>query len=80
VPVITGDACARHFAQLWTACFGSFIGQATADKYMIFAPELLGPDIFYKRMFRGPEESDRWDEMLSLKGMAEQCFASAQCY
>lgn len=80
VPVVTGDACARHFQQLWTACFGAFIAQATADQYMIFAPELLGPDIFYARMFGGSEESDRWDEMLLLKGMAEQCFASAQRY
>jgi hypothetical protein len=80
VPLVTGEANARHFEQLWTACFGAFIAQATADQHMIFAPELLGPDIFYARVFGGSEESDRWDEMLLLKGMAEQCFASAQCY
>ena len=70
----------RHFEQLWTACFRAFIAHATAEEYIIFTPELLGPDIFYARVFDGSEESDRWDEMLSLKGMAEQCFASAQCY
>src|SRR5436305_2879318 len=79
VPVTTGASYVRHFEQLWTACFRAFIAHATAEEYIIFTPELLGPDIFYARVFDGSEESDRWDEMLLLKGMAEQCFALARC-
>jgi hypothetical protein len=78
VPVVAGASYVRHFEQLWTACFRSFIGAAEAPEFIIFAPELLAPDIFYARALGGAEESDRWTEMLLLKDMAERCFACAQ--
>ncbi len=63
-----------HFRQLWTACF----------RYgaRIFAPELLAPRIYYARSFPGPdgnpvEESDRWEQSLILKRIAEECFEHA---
>lgn len=63
-----------HFRQLWTACF----------RYgtRIFAPELLAPSIYYARTFPGPnghpvEESDRWEQSLILKKIAEDCWEDA---
>lgn len=63
-----------HFRELWTACF-----RAGAD---IFTPELLAPDIYYARTFRDAagkpvEESDRWEQSLVLRRIAEECFAEA---
>ena len=42
-----------------------------------FAPELLSGEIFYAQTFNGQEETDRWEEMLSLKAIAQECFACA---
>ena len=47
-----------HFRRLWTACFRHAI---------YFTPELLGPDIYYARIFRGAEESDRWQQSLESR-------------
>lgn len=63
-----------HFRELWTACFRA--GAA------IFTPELLAPDIYYARTFRDAagkpvEESDRWEQSLVLRRIAEECFAEA---
>lgn len=66
-----------HFRQLWTACFRAFM-QAEPAGAICFTPELLGPDIFYARVFQQKEESDRWEQSLVLKRIAEECFASAQ--
>jgi len=65
----------QHFRELWTACFR----HGTA----IFTPELLAPNIYYARIFpdsRGvaQEESDRWEQSLLLKKIAEECFAEAK--
>ncbi len=63
-----------HFRQLWTACF----------RYgaSIFTPELLAPGIYYARTFPGPngepvEESDRWQQSLLLRQIAEECYREA---
>ena len=72
-----------HFRQLWTACFREFLSRAGADDTIYFAPELLAPDIFYARTFSDAagvpvEESDRWEQSLVLKSIAESCFEEAQ--
>lgn len=72
-----------HFKQLWMACFREFLSRAGADDSIYFAPELLAPDIFYARTFpnaagEAVEESDRWQQALVLKQIAEQCFAEAR--
>ena len=77
VPAEEGAPYVEHFKQLWTACFRGFLKSGEAD-HICFTPELLGPNIFYARTFRGAEESDRWQQALILKEIAEQCFASAQ--
>jgi hypothetical protein len=71
-----------HFKQLWTACFAEFLAKAENGDSIYFAPELLAPDIFYARTFPNAsgemvEESDRWEQSLVLKRMAESCFEQA---
>ena len=68
-----------HFKQLWTACFRH------ARQAIYFAPELLAPDIFYARTFANAagelvEESDRWEQSLVLKRIAENCFEQAYAH
>jgi hypothetical protein len=72
----------QHFKQLWTACFRNFIGAAAPGDCIYFAPELLAPHIYYARTFPNREgvpveESDRWQQSLLLKQIAEQCFREA---
>lgn len=67
-----------HFKQLWTRAFSSFVRAAEPGESICFAPELLSPDIFYARTFNGAEESDRWQQSLLLKRIAEECFTHAQ--
>jgi hypothetical protein len=65
----------QHFRQLWTKCFGY---GAT-----IFVPELLAPDIYYARTVpdvngQEIEESNRWEQSLVLRRIAEECFKDSQ--
>jgi hypothetical protein len=71
-----------HFKQLWTACFRSFVRVASEGDSIYFAPELLAPQIYYARTFPNRdgipvEESDRWEQSLILKRIAEECFQEA---
>jgi hypothetical protein len=73
----------KHFKQLWTTCFREFLGRADAGESIYFAPELLAPAIFYARTFVNAagetvEESDRWEQSLVLKRIAERCFEEAR--
>ncbi len=73
-----------HFRQLWTLAFRNFLRTAQANDSICFAPELLAPDIYYARVFpiasgEGMEESDRWEQSVLLKRMAEECFRAARC-
>src|SRR5581483_8947368 len=59
-----------HFRQLWTTCF--------RNGARIFTPELLAPGIYYARLLRTEggrlaEESDRWEQSLILRRIAEEC-------
>lgn len=74
---------AGHFTQLWTAAFRHFVRHALPDETIYFAPELLAPDIYYARTFPdrdgvAVEESDRWEQSLVLKRMAEECLEGAK--
>jgi len=65
----------QHFRQLWTACFRSNCNY--------FVPELLAPHIYYARTFPNGEgvsieESDRWEQSLLLKQIAEACLEEAR--
>lgn len=72
-----------HFKQMWTTAFRHFLGRAQTDEVIYFAPELLAPDIYYARVFPdcdgvAIEESDRWEQSLLLKRVAEECFRDAK--
>jgi hypothetical protein len=72
----------KHFRQLWTVCFRKFIRTAGTEDCIYFAPELLAPHIYYARTFPNSEgipveESDRWEQSLVLKQIAEECFREA---
>jgi sugar phosphate isomerase/epimerase len=67
----------NHFRALWTESFLGFLRRSPATNQFCFAPELLGPDIYYARTFEGREESDRWQQSLVLVRIARECFAEA---
>ncbi|MBV9574381.1 MAG: hypothetical protein JOY93_10030 [Acidobacteriales bacterium] len=68
----------QHFQQLWTASFKGFLRSAQPEDYICFTPELLAGGIYYARTFGNKEESDRWEQSLILKEIAERCFTCAQ--
>ncbi|HEY7304722.1 MAG TPA: hypothetical protein VH601_11435 [Bryobacteraceae bacterium] len=72
-----------HFKQLWTAAFRHFLRAASPGDSIYFAPELLAPEIYYARTFPNRdgvpvEESNRWEQSLLLKQIAEECFQKAK--
>ncbi len=77
VPVDRNAPYLEHFKQLWTAAIRGFL-KSDEGVHFCFTPELLAPDIYYARTFGGREETDRWQQALLLKEIAEECFALAQ--
>lgn len=69
--------CVPHFRALWTESFRGFLRRRPSADSFCFAPELLGPEIYYARVFEGREESDRWQQSLVLVRIARECFAEA---
>ncbi len=67
----------NHFRVLWTKAFGGFLAAAGVGDYLLFVPELLSSRIYYARRLGQGEESDRWQQSLVLKRIAEECFAMA---
>ncbi|MGC4031676.1 MAG: hypothetical protein QM754_08080 [Tepidisphaeraceae bacterium] len=72
-----------HFRDMWTRAMAGFLKHASAGDYLVFAPEILTPFYYYGRKFVGPdgqlrEESDRWQQALVYKRIAEECFAAAK--
>lgn len=72
-----------HFRQIWRHCFEGFLKTAKAGDYIVFAPELLPPSIHYAHTHSGPsgqiqESSDRWQDALILKQIAEEEFRKAK--
>lgn len=73
----------EHFREMWTRSMAGFLATAKAGDYVIFAPELLHPEINYARTFvnaqgQRVEESDRWAEAIAYAAIARECFAAAQ--
>jgi len=68
-----------HFRELWSAAFAGFLERARPGDYILFVPELLSPRIYYARRLvtsgkERLEESDRWEQALVLRRIAEECF------
>jgi len=72
-----------HFCDMWTRSMKGFLKTAKPGDYIVFAPELLHPEINYARTFinaagQRVEESDRWPEAIAYAQIARECFAAAQ--
>jgi sugar phosphate isomerase/epimerase len=67
-----------HFRALWTESFLGFLRRRPLPDRFCFAPELLGPEHYYARVFAAREESDRWQQSLVLARLAHECFAEAR--
>jgi sugar phosphate isomerase/epimerase len=72
----TGRPYVGHFRHLWTEVFRAYLRRPASGPFC-FATELLGPEIYYARVFDGREESDRWQQALVLVRMAKECYREA---
>lgn len=73
----------EHFKEIWRRCFEGFLSTALSGDYLIFAPELLPPCIYYAPTYLNTkgeptESSDRWQDALLLKRIAQEEFSSVQ--
>jgi len=78
----TGADYLAHFKEMWHRAMAGFKRHASKGDVLIFAPELLQPDIYYARVFpdqqgRLTEESDRYAQALLYLKIARQCFNEA---
>lgn len=72
----------EHFAMFWTRAMAGFKQHAGPGDVLVFAPEILWPEINYARVFPDKdgnlrEESDRYEQALLYKALAQRCFADA---
>jgi sugar phosphate isomerase/epimerase len=81
VDIGDGDSATRpyvgHFCTVWTQVFAAYLSKPATHRFC-FATELLGPEIYYARVFNGKEESNRWEQALVLVKLARECFRKAQ--
>ena len=84
VPQIHGaNNFMEHFREMWTRAMAGFLKSAKPGDYLVFAPEIVAPFIYYGRKFPGPngvlrEESDRYAQALVYARIARECFAQAE--
>ena len=72
-----------HFREMWTRAMAGFLASAKPGDFLVFAPEILAPYIYYGRKFPAPdgtlrEESDRYAQSLVYAKIARECFAAAK--
>ncbi len=71
-----------HFREIWTRGMMGFLKSAKEGDFIVFAPELLGPEIHYARLIpdqsgNKKEESDRWEQAALYVKIAEECWEEA---
>lgn len=80
VQVDVGDGkthpAARFFVQLWTEIFKSWRQRAKIGDIIAFSSE-LGPPRYAITLPDGREFSDRWEQSLVMKQLAEEAWAAA---
>ena len=64
----------RDFELMWGRIFEGFKRNAPAGSILPFAPELLWPFIGYGLKVDGRETTDRWDQAIVMRSMAERVF------
>jgi hypothetical protein len=72
-----------HHREMWTRSMAGFLSSAQPGDYLILAPEILAPFIYYARMFPDSdgtlrEESDRYAQALVYARVARECFEQAK--
>jgi hypothetical protein len=72
-----------HYREMWTRAMLGFLRSAQPGDYLVLAPELLAPNIYYARKFPAPdgslrEESDRYAQALVYAKIARECFEAAR--
>ncbi len=72
-----------HFREMWTRAMHGFLKSAKLGDYLVLAPEILSPAIYYGRKFTQPdgtlrEESDRYAQALVYARIARECFEQAK--
>ena len=72
-----------HFRMMWTHAMTGFLHSAGPGDYLVFAPEILPPAVYYGRQFLLPDgtmrqESDRYAQSLVLARIARECFEEAK--
>jgi len=73
----------QHFREMWTRGMLGFLKSAKKGDYLVFAPELLGPEIHYARLIPDSwgnqrEASDRWEQALLYVRIARECWDEAK--
>lgn len=71
-----------HFREMWKRAMAGFLASAKSGDYLVFAPEILCPHLYYGRKFSLPdgsmrEESDRYAQALVYARVARECFEAA---
>ena len=69
--------------EMWTRAMRGFLSSAKPGDYLVLAPEILSPRIYYARKFAAPdgslkEESDRYAQALVYARIARECFEEAR--
>jgi hypothetical protein len=72
-----------HYREMWTRAMLGFLRSAKPGDYLVLAPEILAPYIYYARKFPAPdgslqEESDRYAQALVYARIARECFEAAR--
>lgn len=72
-----------HFKEMWTLAMKGFQKGSQKGDYLVFAPEILPPQIYYGRMFVQQdgtlrEESDRFQQALVYRNLALDCFEKSK--
>ena len=72
----------EDFKTMWIRAMRGFKTNASNGDVLIFAPELLRPTIYYARVFKDStgnliEETDRYQQALFYKSIAQECFEKA---
>jgi hypothetical protein len=84
VPQVFGESdFLAHHREMWTRAMHGFLKVAKLGDYLVFAPEILSPAIYYARKFTMPdgtlrEESDRYAQALVYARIARECFEQAK--
>jgi hypothetical protein len=74
----TDNPHAKHFQEMWKRSMKHWLKTAKPGDVLPFTPELGPPSSRYSIVWKGEELSDRWQQTLVIRRLAEEAFAAAQ--